>query len=96
MNILASRRHGMNWEIAVIAQLNVEDWVKEAKKRLDHDCTVKLKTKQESDGTPYGSSADFYYIQVVGPADTDARLVQTFENILNEDKIFYSSRRMRL
>lgn len=85
----ATRRHGNNWELAAPAIPRIQEFLDAAKEKVDHQCVANIRRETEGDGSIYANKIEVYYIDITGPSDTDSRLPQVFQNILDENQIFY-------
>lgn len=84
MSLLAEKDTGMNWELSVLKQVKVNNVLESAKDSFPHECKTELVPIEKNDGGPYGSlnNATFWYLQVIGPSDTDPRFVQGIKDVL--------------
>ncbi len=80
---LAEKNAGMNWELAALKQLKIQEVLESAQESFSHDCTVTIETKEENDGGPYwDNTAPHYYLVVNGSEDTDPRFIQGIKDVL--------------
>lgn len=65
----------MNYEVAALKRYKFEGFVPDIQSKLEKDgliskdavITLNMKAEQESDGTPYGDKADYWYLELKCP-----------------------------
>ena len=74
----------MNWEIAGLWLVKIDQVLESAKEQFPHNCKASIFSAQKNDGGPYGSmnNATHYGIKVEIPEGTDERFVQGIEDVL--------------
>ena len=77
---LAERKTHIQWELAAMQQIKVQDVLESAKTKFPHACTCVLEKRSAPD-LFYGEKV--YWLVVKGPQNTDPKFVQGIKDMLN-------------